>query len=818
MLFLKRKNADQEFEIIKEKKLISDNEIKQLLLKQNYQKTLSNKLFNETEEALEVTASLLRSVADINHSLEVHGEHISNTVNVSSEVAAFAEEVAASVEETEKVIGETLQKAKYGKESVNEVINSIETVHNTVDNMKAIIMELSQKSNKIKGIVDTIKGISKTTHLLSLNANIEAARAGDAGKGFSVVAGEVKKLAENSSRSADEIDNIIEDITRVTEDTLNVIVEGVEKVIQSTKIAQQAGSAINEMVDSVDKTKEISNQINNAVKEQADKNQYMISVIDKMAEVSEKVRTLNENVSVNVDRQKAALSSLQDTIISLNSMTKVSEASSFTEKTSFIMLADKPPAFDPAMATDINASNVVSSLNLGLVQFGTGTEVIGAIARNWHLENDNITWSFNLRRNMKFHNGRNITARDVKFSYERLLSKELNSPNKWFLSILKGADDFINGHSREVSGIVIEGDYNLKLILQYPYSSFVNNLAHCSCSILPKEEVQNINSKPIGAGPYKFVCINEEKNEILYEKFNGYSLGEALIDEMKIVYGLSKPEDAFVEEKIDYMTVNASNRDFLKKKGHEINVTECIGSRFIYFNFRSNNPLVKSMEARQAINYVVDKERLIKEAFGGYETISKGIFPRSILDNKDIAGYGRNLSKARELLRKSGVKANSITLQILNNNTGNSGFHAKLAHILSENLKEIGIELKTIEAKPGKYYDEDILSKSDLIIYGWLGDSGTADNFIEPLIDINNAANRGRFHCPEGMKLLDDAKRTKNPYKYRDILCSLEKEVVEEAPMIFLSHICVSYVQGRQVKGLKLHPLNVIKLADIWKE
>jgi ABC-type transport system substrate-binding protein/methyl-accepting chemotaxis protein len=819
MLFVKKTKKQESSEYEQGKTLIPGIEIKRLMQKQSYQKSLSHKLSNEAGEALEVTASLLKSVADINMSLETLAEHINNTVNVSAEVAAFSEEVNASVEETEEVIGETLEKAKYGKHSVNEVIESIESVHITVNNMKDIIMELSEKSNKIKSIVDTIKGISKTTHLLSLNANIEAARAGEAGKGFAVVAGEVKKLAESSSRSADEIDNIIGDITKVTEDTLNVITEGMDKVLQSTKIAEGTGNAIKAMVDSVDKTRLISNQINNAIKEQAEKNQYMISVIDKMVEVSEKVRTLNENVSVNADRQKAALSTLHDTTSNLNVMTKLSSTDFLNEeKTTFSMLADKPPTFDPAMAIDINASNVVSSLNLGMVQFGTGTEVIGAIARNWHLEDDNVTWTFNLRKDMKFHNGRNITSKDVKFSFERLLSKELNSPNRWFLSILKGSEDFWNGKSKQVAGIVIEGDYNLKLVLEYPYSSFVNNLAHCSCSILPKEELHSIDTKPVGAGPYKFVSINEVQKEIIYEKFEGYSLGEALIDSIKIVYGDVKIEETFMEGKIDYMTVNAVNRDVLKEKGYKINVTECIGSRFICYNFRGNNPLVKSKEARQAINYTVDKDRMIKEAFGGYETVSKGILPRSILDNNNITGYGRNINRAKELLRKSGVISKSLTLQILNNGTGNSSFHNKLAHILSDNLREIGIELKIIEAKQGHYYDEDILSKSDLIIYGWLGDSGTADNFIEPLIDINNAANRGRFNFPEGMKLLDEAKRTKNPYKYREIISRLEKEVVEEAPMIFLSHICVSYVQNNNVKGLKLHPLNVIKLADIWRE
>lgn len=785
--------------------------------RQVYQNIISKRIFGQAEETLEVSDSLIKSVEAINLEMEKHSEHIAKTVDVSSEVGAFSEEVNAGVDETMKIIEDTLNKAKVGQASVDNVVDSIDTIQATVENMKNVIVELSEKYKKINGIVDTIKGVAKTTHLLSLNANIEAARAGESGKGFAVVAGEVKKLAESSSKSADEISNIISEVTKVTDNTFNIIIEGTEKVAESTNVAEKAGEAISEMMDSVEKTRSIANQISTAVKQQTDKNQYMISVIDEMVQVAERVKSFNENISVNADRQKAALNNLRQTIGNLNELSIVDNIKQIGEKTTFTMSTAIFKTLDPAMVTDINNSNVVAPMHLGLVQFGPDTEVIGAIAKSWHLESDNVTWSFNLRRDMKFHNGRNIAAKDVKISFERLLSSKLDSPNRWFLSMIKGAEDFYNGRTNEVSGIIINGDYSLKIVLEYPYSSFINNLAHCSCSILPKEQFDNLETRPIGAGPFKFEKFDKEKNEIVLEKFKEYAIGEALIDKIRIIFDIEDTFEYFENGELDYLLVNASNVDKVKQKKYNIDIAQCIGLRFLAFNYRSSNPIIHSKEARQAINYCIDRDRVMKEALGGFETISRGAFPSSILNNSKLTGYNRNLAKAKELMKKSGIHSGTLTLQI-SNAGGKAGFQSLLSEILKENLKDIGIEVKVLEVSSSKFYDEESLRKSDIFPYGWIGDSGTADNFIEPLIDINNTSNRSKYNNPELMELLEEARKTRNPYKYRELLCEIEDLIIEDAAWAPLSNICVSYAYKDNIKGLRVHPLNIIKFADMWKE
>ena len=811
-----KKNRNEEPKIIPEKDDFQqfenqNNKLRKLINKQKSQSIMTERILKEAEDAIESTEILLKSVEEINVQMDIHSENIDKTINVSSEVGAFSEEVCASVEESMGVVEESLNKAEEGKRSLDVIMESFLNIKNTVENMSSAMSKLSEKSNEIKGIVDVIKQISKTTHLLSLNANIEAARAGEAGRGFTIVAQEVKKLANSSSESADNINIIIDEMAYVTNETLDIVEKGVETVEESSLAVEKSGIAFGDIMTSIEKTKLISNQINQVMSEQTDKNQYMMTVIDDMVKVSDMVKVFNENISINADKQKAVLNILESGIKNLNEMSGQNISESFNEKNKFRIAIPKPSTFDPAMITEVQSTKISSAIHSGLAQFGIGTDVVGAIAKTWHVEEDNLTWNFNLRRDMKFHNGRNITADDVKFSFERLLSKEINSPNRWFLEMIDGADEYSEGKASSVLGIRVEGKYNIKIKLKYAYNTFINNLAHCSCSIIPKEDISSKVVGLVGAGAFKLVSITEDG--LILEKFKEYTLGQALIERLEIYFKVEKILDKFIDGEVDYIDLDRNNVEKLKNEGYKTEKVECIGGRFLVMNFNNSNSIIQNKKVRQAINYCVDSEKIVKEVFGEMEIVSRGAFPNS-LTNYRIKAYERNLKKAKELMEVSGISSGTLTMSV----TPGADNHKRISDILKENLKEIGIQVKTCEVE-GNYFQKSASNSScDIFLFGWIGDSGTSDNFIQPLIDKDSAMNFGKYHNPKIIEMLEEARKIKNPYKYNEIMNDIESNIIDDSPWIFLSTLCTSYACNNNIKGLKVHPLNIIKFDDIWIE
>ncbi len=239
----------------------------------------------------------------------------------SMQVATASEEMSQTVIDVARNTGsiavsgeETVEVAKKGKEVVDMAVREVKEIATTVDASANMVRSLGELSKQIGAIVNVINEIADQTNLLALNAAIEAARAGEHGRGFAVVADEVKKLAERTGNSTAEIADMISNIQKEVNLAVDAMEDVKKKVSSGTTLSEQAGSALNNIVKKVDDLQLMVQQIASATEEMTATSEGISKDIDSIATISKETSTASSQVSEASDELSRLSVSLQGVV------------------------------------------------------------------------------------------------------------------------------------------------------------------------------------------------------------------------------------------------------------------------------------------------------------------------------------------------------------------------------------------------------------------------------------------------------------------------------------------------------------------------
>lgn len=448
---------------------------------------------------------------------------------------------------------------------------------------------------------------------------------------------------------------------------------------------------------------------------------------------------------------------------------------------------------DPHATNDQPSSRVTKQIYNPLVAANEEMEIMPALAESWE-SIDPLTWEFNLAKGVKFHNGEEFKASDVKFTIERMI----NSPTV----------SHIIGPVKEVQ---IIDDYKVRIITTEPFAPLLAHLTHTASSMLNEKAVNesgdDYGQHPVGTGPFKFDNW-QSGDKITLERFDDYFQGAAAVKTIEfknIPEGTTRTVGLETGE-IDISYDVEPNDKKIVEGNEKLKLIEGPSLSSQYLGYNMNKEPFKDIRVRQAINYAVNVQEIIDVVLEGAGEVATSPLTDMIFGaNTDIAGYPYDVAKAKELLAEAGL-ADGFTTSIW---TNDNPVRVRIAEIVQAQLKEVGIEANIEVVEWGAYLDRTNAGEHDMFILGWTTVTGDADYGLYALYHSSQhgeAGNRTFFSNPRVDELLDIGKTEPDQEKRLVAYKEAQEIIVAEAPQLFLYFSTQNAGVQKNIEGFKLHP------------
>ncbi|MDI6794073.1 MAG: ABC transporter substrate-binding protein [bacterium] len=479
-----------------------------------------------------------------------------------------------------------------------------------------------------------------------------------------------------------------------------------------------------------------------------------------------------------------------------------------------VRLSTDPTTLDPALAVDVASGVVTAKIFNGLVRYNELMEIVPDLAKEWQISDDGLLYTFHLREGIKFSNGQPVTAKDVKYSFARLLDPKTRSPRTWVLDRIKGAKVVTEGRDFEVDGITLIDTDTIRLELSAPFAPFLGLLAMPAGYIVPKAAVErwgeDFSTHVVGTGPFKLVEWRQGERILLLANSDYFDTPPRIAGlEYKII-----PEDLtalaeFETERLDVLGLPTVEQErFLQDPAWQPYILHQVGLNVYYLGLNCQSPPLDRLKVRQALNYAINKEAILRVILKGKGALSHGPVPPGLPGyNKKVEPYPYNLDRARKLLAEAGLPE-GFSMKIYQ--TSNKEV-LNITEVMQAQLKQVGITAEKIVQLEWSAYKEAITKgEADAFYLAWIADYPDAENFLFPLFHSDNwgaGGNRARYKNKAVDILIEAAQQTTDPEQRLEIYEQLEAMLHTEAPWVFLWHKAEYVVHQPWVKDYKLSPI-----------
>ncbi len=502
-----------------------------------------------------------------------------------------------------------------------------------------------------------------------------------------------------------------------------------------------------------------------------------------------------------------------------------------TSNSSIIRMAVsiEPPTLDPAKIQDVSTNEILSNVFEGLVRYNEKNEIEPALASSWDIGKDGLTYTFHMRKDVHFHNGRLLTASDVKYSWERALSPKTDSGVAAnYLDGIVGLKEVVRGSRTDLPGVVVLDDHTLKVTLDRARAYFLGMISYTSGLVVCRESIEKNGGKMgeramIGTGA--FIWESYKPGQLVTLKANSSYWNEKPIAdrlEFPIIVNSETIYNNFETGQLDFANVSsvriAQDRVSGKFK-NEYHVIPEASINYLVMQ-QEKQPAFANQKVRRAFAEAIDRAKLLRIANNGIGTVADSILP------PEMPGRGSepipipyNPSEARKLLAQAGYPGGqgipSLTLTYTKNSEVNRAASALIRDDLRNNL---GITINLQELEAGQYFQQVRKKGLEFYFSDWIADYPDPQNFLSTLFVSTASLNHSSYNSPEFDRLCNAADAESNPARRAELYGKANQLIVQEVgvlPLSFGPHILLvhSNVSGWQANLCKMLPFTKVKVA-----
>ena len=506
----------------------------------------------------------------------------------------------------------------------------------------------------------------------------------------------------------------------------------------------------------------------------------------------------------------------------------------------FVYCAELSPThFNPQFATDgltFDATGQTIFNMLTTFEPGT-TNVIPSLAEKWDVSEDGKTYTFYLRKGVKFHSNKNFkptrdfNADDVLFSFNRQLD-----PNHPYHKVSGGNYEYFIGMDMPniIDKVEKVDDYTVKISLKVPNAPFLSNVAMDFAAIFSAEYAEQmlkvgtpekVDNDPIGTGPFQFVDYQKDAS-IRYKAVPEYWEGKAKID--RLVFSIT-PDASVRLAKIQKGECHAApypNPADIEtlKKDPNINLMTSPGLNIGYLHFNTEKKPFDNQKVRQALNYAINKDVIISSVYQGSGEKAKNPIPPTMWSYNDaVKDYDYSPEKAKALLAEAGFPNGFDTeiwaMPVSRPYNPNA---RRMAELIQEDWKKVGVNAKIVSYEWGEYLKRLRNGEDPTGMMGWNGDNGDPDNFLNTLLScaaVKQGSNYSKFCNAEFDKLVTEAAQITDHEKRIELYKQAQVLFKEQAPWVTIAHSTTYFPVRKEVTGYTISPFSLhnfyhVDLAD----